>query len=389
MDEILSKAGSQVVSFAIRSSITLASSYVLKKVSNFVQELPTENREDEVKVKKINRLKRQLENKIIIVSNAIDLIKIVAFNGNNNLNGIIQLTQDIKLEIDSIDDKLNDLQEKNSARNEYDKNKSVLDKVIEYIEDVIERLDEITPFINLSLNTSGINLNSAIPNNISPNLLLNASNLISINNEEYRKDDKDAKKCSLKKIFEFTIYTVFYKIQLKKVVWKEDYNKSQAEIIRYSEKDDEENTYKYNIVFKESFDDDRYHDEEEEEREITINLNNVIKIFYSYSGNLLNLESDFDEPVLILKVDNNGMKKTSTQDIVYYGLGNFNKADNSIKLFEIVTRLLSLQVNEGKDIFDITDEKLALYLNDENKMMNNDNSVDEDETLGKLREVSI
>ena len=79
MDEILAKAGSQAVTFAIKSGISIASSYAIKTVATFVTKIP------EADATRLQKLRKKLETRMEIVSSAIDLIKLVAAKGNTNL----------------------------------------------------------------------------------------------------------------------------------------------------------------------------------------------------------------------------------------------------------------------------------------------------------------
>lgn len=103
MDEILAKAGSQAVTFAIRSGISIASSYAIKTVATFVTKIP------EADASRIQKLRHKLETRMEIVSSAIDLIKLVAAKGNTNLGSTLRLTRDLKEELDQFDYKISEI----------------------------------------------------------------------------------------------------------------------------------------------------------------------------------------------------------------------------------------------------------------------------------------
>lgn len=75
MDEILAKAGSQAVTFAIRSGISFASGYAIKTVVKFIEKVPKDDR------RRIEVLNLEIQIKFSIVSNAMDLIRLAAARG--------------------------------------------------------------------------------------------------------------------------------------------------------------------------------------------------------------------------------------------------------------------------------------------------------------------
>lgn len=106
MDEILAKAGSQAVTFAIKSGVSIASTYAIKTITGFILKIPKDD------AKRIEKLRIKLQNRIEIVSYAIDLIRLVAARGNTNLESTLRLTSDLRVEIDQFDDKIHELTEK-------------------------------------------------------------------------------------------------------------------------------------------------------------------------------------------------------------------------------------------------------------------------------------
>ena len=177
MDDLLAKAGSQAVTFAIRSGVSLASSFAIKTLTNFIVHIPKND------ARRIESLRAKLENRIEIVSSAIDLIKLVAARGNTNLDSTLRLTKDLKQEIDSFDEKMKRLTEKVTTSKSSKSQEEAIKSVEAYIEDLLLRIEEVTPFINLSLNTTGTSLSTALPQQVSPGLLLQASNFVSRSND--------------------------------------------------------------------------------------------------------------------------------------------------------------------------------------------------------------
>ncbi|GCF00057.1 hypothetical protein ZYGM_001493 [Zygosaccharomyces mellis] len=394
MDELLSKAGSQAVTFAIKSGISIASTYALKTITTFVTQIPKDD------ARRIDRLKAQLQNRVEIVSSAINLIKLVAARGNTNLDSTLKLTKDLKDELDKFDEKMQELTTLVESSKSPKAQKDAINAVEKYIRDLLQRIEEVTPFLNLSLTTSGTTISSVLPQHISPGLLLQASNHINVNNSNgYGKVGPN---------FQVTVFSVFSQVdkdRSNRITWKEDMKKAFVQVVK------NDNDFKYELKIDQSFDDERYHNVEDGEKpqSITIDLCQITKLFFSVSGNLLKLEEQ-DSPVLVLKIDKNIKGKdqhenSSTENIIWLALGGYEETEtndtdseeeeedsqqtkndqekievsNSITLLEYIIRLVSLQENDQKSILEVTDERLSTYLNDENP-----NSIREQNTDVKV-----
>lgn len=452
MDELLAKAGSQAVTFAIKSGISIASTYALKTIANFVIQIPKSD------ARRIEHLRSKLENRIDIISSAIDLIRLVAARGNTNLQSTLKLTQGLKNELDSFDEHIQELVGKVEGSKSAKSQKEAIASVERYIIDLLQRIEEVTPFINLSLTTSGANLNSSLPQQVSPGLLLQASNHIN------RSNVKPTGQVGPE--FQITLYSVFYHLDKEgtksniRVDWKEDMKKASVRVMRVSSDKD---VYCYELRIRQNFDDGRYHDEEEELQTMTLNLRQIVKLYFSVSGNLLKLPEQ-ENPVLVLKVDKNIAGEhpgTSTEDIVWYALGQNEeevegededeedeeeeeveeeeeeeeeeeqeqeqeeekegKADekegeeeeeesdefeeviyhdeddkvtektssSSIALLEYVIRLASLQASDDRSILEVSDERLSIYLNDENPNSIREKRANVDQVTKDLGKVTL
>ncbi|CAR28477.1 hypothetical protein ZYGR_0S01080 [Zygosaccharomyces rouxii] len=380
MDELLSKAGSQAVTFAIKSGISIASTYALKTITTFVTQIPKDD------ARRIDKLKTQLQNRVDIVSSAIDLIKLVAARGNTNLESTLKLTKDLKDELDRFDENMQELTTLVESSKSPKAQKDAINAVEKYIKDLLQRIEGVTPYLNLSLTTSGATISSVLPQQISPGLLLQASNHINVNNS------KGYGKVGPK--FQVTVFSVFYQVdkdKFNRVTWKEDMKRAFVQVIK------NEKEFKYELKIDQSFDDERYHNVEDGEKpqSMTIDLCQITKLFFSVSGNLLKLEEQ-DAPVLVLKIDKNIQgrhhhENSSTEDVIWLALGGYEEtetdgeeseeeeesqdededqekieASSSITLLEYVIRLASLQETDKKSILEVTDERLSTYLNDEN-----------------------
>lgn len=400
MDEILSKASNQAVSFAIRSGISLASGYAIKTISKFLDKIP-----EQEKVK-INRKKHKIQVKIEIINNSIELIKAVTARGNSSLESTVSLIDDLANEFNKFDQTIEDIIVK--LADSHSKTNDLVSQVNSYMNDLMDKIDDSIPLLTLSVVTSGVNLSQDLSHRISINKVILASN--------YLINGHKSGSRLIGPQFDMKFYSVFYNPSRLKyhdtatssssdsenssiITWKEEYARSKVTIESVSE-------FNYELKVLENFDDDRYHEDSDTPQSRKINLKNVQKLFFSRSGQLLKLDNN-NSPVLILKLI----------DDQYIALGELNPKDFedsddedddedeededskktdkvkteetpvSIKLslLEYMIRLCILQHTDQKCISDITDERLAIYLNNEilnpSKSETTDNTNSINETL--------
>ncbi|ODQ78947.1 hypothetical protein BABINDRAFT_63470 [Babjeviella inositovora NRRL Y-12698] len=381
MDEILAKAGSQAVSFAIKSGISIASGYAIKTVLKFLEKIPEEEKSH------IERTKKRLQTRIEIVSTAIDLIKLVAARGNTSLESTLRLTKDLKEEIDTFDETVTRISGDIDGKSSLSGRKTAVREVELYMKDLLERIEEAIPLISLALTTSGANLSATLPAQVSPGRLLQASTVVTKSNDQF---EASLASVPVGPTFEFTYFSVFYNpgraaYGSSEVSWKEDITKCQVQVTRNVAKNKE---YAYTLELTEDFDDGRYHDEEETPKTIRLDLSCITRLFFSASGQLLKL-GDRDTPVLVLKI-NRDLEATETSSFEWVAFGEVDIAYGddddeeakpqetqdtefkdkiraaSLSLFEYIVRLCALQANDQVSLLEVNDERLAVYLNDEN-----------------------
>lgn len=380
MDDILAKASSQAMLFAIRSGISIASGFAIKTVSKFLDRIPASEKA------RLEAAKAKLQTKITILSTSIELIKLSAARGNSVLDATVDLVTDLKLEIDQFDVQLVQIIEDLSNLNE----KESVKYVERSINNLLESINDAIPLINLSLVTCGVNLSAALNPRISPSRLLQASHHINVANDSY--DSNSAASSVVGPVFDLKMFSIFYNpsrlkyvetedqsaqdAEARAITWKEDYARASCYIDRVKMPG-----YHYELVIREDFNDGRYHDDEDRPSEKRIKLGSIRKLFFSASGKLLRFE-DSDSPVLTLKV-------SSESGFDYIALGapdlSFDDDDDessesdygdavetqpsekstTLSLLEYLLRLSALQQNEQVPLLKIKDEKLALYLHDE------------------------
>ncbi|AMD21808.1 HFL048Cp [Eremothecium sinecaudum] len=428
MDELLSRAGSQVVSFAIKSSVSVASTYAIKQFTKFLTHVPQRD------ASRLQKLRKQLETRIDIIDNAIGLIKLCVVRGNTNLGSTLSLVLDLKdellqfnLEMDEILAPSNLGDAKSNKKDSHDQ--AAVSLLEAKMKELIHRIELVIPLINLSMTTSGVSTSMKLPNNVSASLLLQASNHIVKSNE---KAILTGNKIDIQvgPKFEVTAYNIFNNSST--IIWKERMARCDLRVYRSAISEANPIQYDYYIEFKENFDDGRYHDlKEDKPVKLRWQLAKVIRLFFTASGKLLNLE-ERDSPVLVLKIDKNLEREhiTSTENIEWIALGeyedivetsdnesteeateaqereegssseeeNYDSAEEeevnpetskSLSLLEYIIKLASLQDNDQASILEVKDERLSLYLNDENPNSVRSQRYDVNAVTEKLNDTSL
>lgn len=351
MDEILIKASNQAVSFAIKSGISIASGFAIKTITKLLDQLP-EN------VESITNTRSKIATKILVISSATELIRLVAVQGTTSLGPTIALIDDLEDLFTKFDKDMEALIDKVAKAN----NKDIIAKVNQLMADLVDQIDMAVPLINLSLITSGVNVQN-LNKSISYNKLIKVS--------DYIKHETAV----VGPTFTMTYYSVFYnptrlKSDLDCITWKEEFAKAQVQVKK-------NNGYKIEMV--EDLDDGRYH--EEDPRVKTIDVNDVGKLFFTGSGKLLKLDSSL--PVLILKIgdeylglgnyqgSNDGSDSDSDTDSETgsgssQNLGPKSESVTDLSILEYLIRLLKLKSFENKPLDEISDEKFKIFLNNAN-----------------------
>ncbi|ODV69897.1 Ran-binding-domain-containing protein [Hyphopichia burtonii NRRL Y-1933] len=387
MDEILAKASSQAVTFAIRSGISLASGFAIKTVTKFLDKIPENEK------RKIINGRNKIQTKVSILSVSIDLVKLVAARGNTSLGSTIELIDSLNEEIDSFDKVMNDIVQNISNINE----KESIQKVERMMKDLLENINEAIPLINLSLITCGVSLEGNLPDNVSPGRLLQASNYLIKSNEAFDKAKIETK---VGPMFDLVFYSIFYnpsrlkyiteenpsnsqqENDLLSISWKEDFARCLGQIVRTIDAD---RSYAYKFQVTEDFNDGRYHEDDVMPMVKSYNISLVKRLFFSASGKLLRLESR-TSPVLIFKIVDEATEKEEWVAFGEVGSNEFDDDDEedededdekqqtneentvkntSLSLLEYLVRLSTLQEHDSKSILDINDERISLYLKDE------------------------
>ncbi|OVF11431.1 putative Ran-specific GTPase-activating protein [Clavispora lusitaniae] len=390
MDDILAKASSQAMSFAIRSGISLASGFAIKTVARFLDKIPPAEK------KRIEAANARLHQKTKIVATAIDLVRLEAARGHSALEATVDLVADLSDQIARFDENIVRLVDAMNNSNQ----KATIVQVERAIGELLAEINDAIPLLNLSLVACGANLEAARAPRFSPGRLLQAAAHL----EACDRHFDGARDVAAGPAFDLTMYTVFYraksaenaketKMETKQLetkmetksspnsesvglTWKEEYARASVRLVRRRG-----DARAYEIVAAEDFDDGRYH-EDEPARQRNIAVAHIRRQFFSASGRLLRLEGS-NSPVLIFKV---AAAAGAPPEYIAFGEARFDSDSDSdsdssdyedahdtvraersttLSLLQYLVRLAALQENEQMSVLDITDEKLALYLHDE------------------------
>ncbi|KAI7093364.1 hypothetical protein KC352_g39889, partial [Hortaea werneckii] len=180
MDAFLKAVTAQTFNFAIRSGITITSTYAIKQCSRLLRESPKSKAHAELQALQI-----RLESKIRIISPAIDMIELISARGNTSLESAVNLTKEIRYEIQRLGTRLGEAAEEEKlirrgssrakGRHECE---AEFKAIIADIKALLERVEDAIPLINLAITTSGVNLSTKLSGTISPSRLLQASTFL-------------------------------------------------------------------------------------------------------------------------------------------------------------------------------------------------------------------
>lgn len=374
MDEILTRASNQAMSFAIRSGVSIASGYAIKTVSKLLERIPEGNRA------RIQSLRSRLEVTVTILSSSIDLIKLRTSQGNSSLEPTLKLIDDLTSEIDDVQLKLDTIS-RNLAGTSDTKSTQVIEAVILRL---LDSINNAIPLLNLAISTSGLSATNSRRSNISLSRLLQAHGEL---NAQLPTDESLSSKNKIGPAFELNVFTVFLNPSRQAyveiptsssddspILWKEEFARAICQIHLKLGK-----LFDYELIIKESFNDGRYHEDDDIPRQISIELTNIVRQFASAAGQLLRVEG-VNSRVLTLKIE-------EKSKVTYLALGELSQTFESdsdasldvssyedaqeeeitpvsskVSLLEYLIKLCKIQSNEQQRVSEIDDEKLWLYL---------------------------
>ncbi|KAH7069656.1 RanGTP-binding protein-domain-containing protein [Paraphoma chrysanthemicola] len=352
MEVLLAKVTQQAMSYAIRSGITITSTYALKQCGRLMKAVEGREREE------LLALQLRLDSKIKIISPAIDMIELIAARGNTSLESAVTLTKSLRWDIQSLGSRVEkavgeqQLTKKGvSKAKSREQNDAELKIIIAEMKKLLARIEDAVPLINLAITTSGVSLNTTLPATISPSRLLQASTFLTAGDMQY---------CSAKTrvqqigpAFTLSMYMLFaghanrlHEEGARETTWKEVMHKSRVTLVRvpldtvydfptadgattqraeaanfrHIPSENKLQEFAYQLLVVEDLEDGRVHTFEDGEpqpelydgieqagiREV-IPIHEISKIFYADTGKILNIgsEGETNNPILLLKRDIN------------------------------------------------------------------------------------
>ncbi|CCG84378.1 protein of unknown function [Taphrina deformans PYCC 5710] len=329
MDALLASAARYSAGLAIRSGISIAGGFAIRQVSTYISKVP-----QNLHVQELELISKRLDQKIKIVTPAIDLIEIIAARGNTTLNSTVQLTVSLRNDINAFGQRMADVMSEEPSP--HTGSKEATRKVLDDMKSLLARIEDAVPLISLALTTSGANLSATLPDTVSPSRLLQASAFLQQADKQF--DTKSLQEVQVGPSFSLKLYTIFeghsrqsQDSNVTNITWQETYARSILEVIRMpmeadikhdeSYARDHKLNYLYHFRVTENLDDGRYHEELERStykrdshgfirgasRDIPVH--NIARLFFSASGRLLNID-EARTPVLVLKI-NHGLRGPS------------------------------------------------------------------------------
>ena len=351
----MSKVTQQAMNYAIRSGVAVTASYAIKQSTRLLMHAPKNQDRDE-----LLDIQQRLQNKIRIISPAIDMIELIAARGNTSLQSAVTLTKELRWEIQSLGQRLahaassQELAKKGWISNQVEaRNEAEVKLIIGDIKKLLGRLEDSVPLINLAISTSGASLSSSLPSTVSPSRLLQASTFLTACDTEYSMSPHEA--VQVGPTFTLSVYMLFgghvrpqEEEEIRQMTWKEVMHKARVKLRRVpmevalTSRDPKESMetaakegressipsegrpaeFAYQMMIIEDLDDDRVHTFDDNSpqpdryddvelagaREV-FPIHQISKIFYADTGKVLNIgtEGELNNPFLLLKRDLNAI----------------------------------------------------------------------------------
>ncbi|KAI7887174.1 Ran-binding-domain-containing protein [Lichtheimia hyalospora FSU 10163] len=270
LEDLFGKLAMTTVNTVSRIAISHATNAAIRGVTTYIKQKPTDNSAS----RELTSLQRQFDLKIKNLKPTIDVIAHTVADGNQDLQPALEMCNDLQREIDKFANEMQDSKANNT--DEY---------VRQRLRHLLNHIDDTVPSLYLALRN--------IPSKTSLSLsrLVQASAVL---------------QSSPSQPFYLRLYSLFAASASGVLSWKEEYPKCQLVIGRA---DNEDHPFARKLLITEDFDDDRFHEEGEKPQTLTLDLENLKRMYYTRSGTLLNLE-DSREAVLVLKI----LKKTPSSE---------------------------------------------------------------------------
>ncbi|KAI9840443.1 MAG: hypothetical protein M1837_001599 [Sclerophora amabilis] len=240
MDLFLGKVTQQAMNYAIRSGITITSTYAIRQCSRLLKTVEGDQGEE------LSMLQDQLDSKIKIISPAIDMIELISARGNTSLESAVTLTKSLRWEIQSLGVRLakaanaEELSRQSGSRAKSNSpNDLELRRIIAEIKKLLKRIEDAVPLINLAISTSGASLSTNLPATVSPSRLLQSSTFLTAGDTQFSMQPDQA--VQIGPAFTLSLYMLFsghaFRPQdeegtMREMTWKEVIHKARVKLYR-------------------------------------------------------------------------------------------------------------------------------------------------------------
>ncbi|KAH6842836.1 RanGTP-binding protein-domain-containing protein [Chaetomium sp. MPI-CAGE-AT-0009] len=192
MDALLQTLGVQTFNFAVRSGIALTSRYAVQQCSRLLKSINDKAVRSEFKA-----LRKLLDNKIKILSPALDLIEFKSSRGNVFLESAVPLAKSLHREIVRLGKRLDNAATEEEAHDTNarrrggrvsEEHHAELLLIIKDIKDLLARIDRDIPLLQFAITVSGEKMSTAMTPGISPSRMMQASALLSFADAHFVAD---------------------------------------------------------------------------------------------------------------------------------------------------------------------------------------------------------
>ncbi|KAL2149368.1 hypothetical protein VTH82DRAFT_8716 [Thermothelomyces myriococcoides] len=321
MDALLQTLGAQTVNFAIRSGLALTSRYAVQQCSRLLKSV-----NDKAVRVELRTLQKVLDDRIKILSPALDLIEFKSSRGNAFLEAAVPLAKSLHREIIRLGKRLDsaataeeecyDSHGNRRGSRGADVRHAELLAIIRDIKELLARIDRDIPLLQFAITVSGEKMSSSMTPGISPSRMMQASALLSFADAQFVSNPSQPMQVG--SCFTLTLYMLFLgHSQVGPSPGSE--HRSPPTAPDNKDQSAKEAPYGLGEEIIEDLNDGRLHDGDESRfrpyedirmaglRE-SIPIHQISKIFYTDTGRILNIGNSDEKgnnPVLLLKRDIN------------------------------------------------------------------------------------
>ncbi|KAG2232713.1 hypothetical protein INT48_000070 [Thamnidium elegans] len=278
IEDLFGKLAMTTVTTVSRIALSHATNAAIRNVTSYITTQLPKNKPD---TREIRTLQRQLDLKIKNLKPTIDIIARSVADGNQDLEPALEMCNDLKQDIDDFANQVNTITDP--------------DQVKFRLKRLLSNVDDAIPSLHLSLRSIE---NKSGTTAISPAKLVQSSNILL--NPQQKK-------------FKVKLYSLFAanyrEASAKRFTWKEEFPKCDLIVVKNSK-----DQLEYALEITEDINDGLYHEEGEDKKQMVIDINHIQRMYYTQSGELLNIE-DAKDAVLVMKVSKQEKKKNDEDSI--------------------------------------------------------------------------